>query len=262
MKTRLSLCAVINCLVVGSGCAQAYVPGRCYRTTYTTAPVVYTTQPVVTYRVPSYQYSTTYRPVAQPVRQTAVQVPRRPFETCRSIERTISDVNAQVDAITRQVNRQIAEVESQIRRQIEDGEVRFRRQMEESERMFARQMANASRQASQVSWQPLQTATITPENSPSSFGRQDESDGPSRWDTIFATAKEWGTSATDYLRIAPWWVWGIGIALLFLVVFLLSARDAGSQPFQPRQTQPFQPRHRQPFRTHNDNPWVVDPANN
>ena len=73
-----------------------------------------------------------------------------------------------------------------------------------------------------------------------------ESSGESNLDAIVAKVREWSAVATNFLQTAPWWVWVSGVALLFVVVFLLSVRDARSQPFQTR----------------NDNPWVIDPSDN
>ena len=75
----------------------------------------------------------------------------------------------------------------------------------------------------------------------------DAEDGvESNFDAIVTKVREWGSVTTDFLQTAPWWVWVSGVALLFVVVFLLSVRDARSQPFQTR----------------DDDPWVIDPADN
>ena len=240
MKTHLSLCLMISFLTVGVGCAHAYVPGRYYQTTYTPAPLVYTTQPVVTYRAPVYQYAS----------------------------RRSGDVDVRVDEIARQVNRQVAEIEAQVRRQMEELEVKIRRETEAMERRFAQEMQTTRQDMERSVWRPVQTTTNEAEDlEPPCCS---ENDGDSRLDTAVTKLREWWTTATGYLQTAPWWVWAIGVALLFVVVFLISLRDAYDRPVQPlRQTQPRRPvqpqrpvRPQRPFQARNANPWVVDPADN
>ena len=96
---------------------------------------------------------------------------------------------------------------------------------------------------SRATSKPSSHSTAT-EGSTPAYEDERENSGESTLDVIVAKAREWGAIATNFLRTAPWWIWASGVALLFVVVFLLSVRDARSQPFQ----------------TNGDDPWVVDPS--
>jgi len=98
---------------------------------------------------------------------------------------------------------------------------------------------------SRATAQPSSNSTATDGSTPACEDER-ETSGESRLGALVAKVREWGTVVTDFLQTAPWWVWVSGVALLFVVVFLLSVRDARSQPFQTR----------------DDDPWVIDPADN
>ena len=224
-------------------------------------PVVTYSQPSVTYRTPTYQYRTTYTTAAQPYNQIVQQ----------HAASSMYDANARAAEISRQVERQAAQIESQVKRQVQEFEEKVRRQTEEIERQIARQTAEVSRQVAQSTWhQPSTRVAYIPQNASanSSYARpsrtiyqaggdapscseaakkacvNDGDSGESNLDAIFAKVREWGTVATNFLQAAPWWIWVSGVSLLFVVVFLVSIRDARSQPFQ----------------TNGDDPWVVDPS--
>lgn len=274
MKEQLNFCTTITTLVTlmisGSGCAQTYVPRRYYGTTYTTVPRVYTSQPVVTYSQPVVTYSqpsVTYRTPTYRTTYTTAAQPAA-LRTASSVY----DANARAAEISRQIERQTAEIEARVKRQTQEIEERVRRQTEEIERQIARQTAEVSRQVAQSTWrQPSTRVAYIPQDSyaTSSYAQPTrtiyqagydtsscseamenacaEVDGDeSHLDAAIAKAKEWCATATNFLQTAPWWAWVGGVILLFVVVFLLSIRDSHSQPFQTR----------------DDNPWVIDPANN
>ena len=278
MKEHLSFCTTITTLVTlmisGSGCAQTYVPRRYYGTTYTTVPRVYTSQPVVTYSQPVVTYSQPYVTYRTPTYRTTYTTAAQPA-ALRTVG-SVYDANARAAEISRQIERQTAEIEARVKRQTQEIEERVRRQTEEIERQIARQTAEVSRQVTQSTWrqpstrvayipqdtyatsatssyaQPTRTIYQTRYDTPSCSDAMEnacegeEDGGESYLDAIVAKTKEWGAIATNFLQAAPWWIWVGGVILLFVIVFLLSVRDAHSQPFQAR----------------DDNPWVIDPANN
>ena len=282
MKTSLNYCtgviAIIMIMSSGSACAQTYVPRRYYGTTYTTVPCVYMSQPVVTYsqpvviysqpsvtyRTPTYQCRTAYTTAAQPYNQTVAQ----------RTDSLMYDANARAIEISRQIESHTAEIEARMKRQTQEIEERVRRQTEEIERQVARQTAEVSRQVAQSTWhqpttrisyvpqdasatsldaQPTRTVCQTEYDNPScskvtenACVDDDVGGGESSLDAVVAKAKEWGAIATNFLQTAPWWVWVGGVIFIFVVVFILSVRDA----------------RRQPFQTSGDDPWVIDPAAN
>ena len=222
MKKHLSLCVMLNFLIVGSGCAQTYNSGRYYQTTYTTVPRVYTTQSVVTYHPPAYQYQTSCAKMSHHFRQTTVRV----------------------DEISRQVNRQVAEIESQVRRRIEEIELSVHRQTEEIERQIARQMSETRREMERSPWQSEPMVTMGPNNGENCGFTGNENKGKSCLNAVMAKLKDGWTASTSFLQTVPWWVWVIGVVLFCMVMFLPSIRNTYGRPFRAR----------------NDNPWVIDPA--
>lgn len=281
---RLCVVTVIATLITNLGCAQTYIPGRYYRTVSAPAPVVYTTQPVVTYASPVYRGAqVVYIPVQQSYGQPPVRVVRQSI--VRNVSQATSrprEVYTQMATMPQRVNAQVAESESDFRKRMEDADANFKKEIEKIEREIAcqtekiereiEQAVTRARQKDNVIVRPTRAnrRTVLPEVNVAPPMSVESSVVPSRasakrlavpttecrektnnegtelaWSSVRDKAKSFAQKVTNFLQTAPWWAWVLGVIVLFVVVFILSIRDAQNRQFRPR----------------NDNPWVIDPAN-